>query len=205
MSYNFLLDKKTIIILLTGLFVVGLLLFLAGVLVGVRIGANLPSAPNQADSSARSAVTSGAATSPPQEATVKQEVPQETAKVEATGGAQSAPPPEKADASAAPQQARDAAPAQPPPEPAANPAAGSMAYSIQVGAFLIEDNAKQLLKELESKGHKAHIFTAKDSKDRLWHAVRIGSYASWQEASQAASAFSKQEKIGAIVRPVNSL
>lgn len=75
-------------------------------------------------------------------------------------------------------------------------------YFVQVGAFLIEGNAIKTKRKLKEKGYYAKIVTVTDSKDRLWHTVRIGEYSSLKFATKHAAEFSNQEKLDSIVLPL---
>ena len=88
---------------------------------------------------------------------------------------------------------------------AAAPRAGASAYSVQVGAYLEEREARRLAEELESKGYTPTLFSGLDAEARTWYAVRIGSYSNTKDAGQAASNFERQEKRKTAVRPVGSL
>ena len=90
-------------------------------------------------------------------------------------------------------------------EAADAPLAGAPNYSVQVGAFAEETEARRLLADLEHKGYTPAIFSGRDGGGRVWHAVRIGAYSTQQEASHAAQNFSKQERLKATVRPSRSL
>lgn len=97
---------------------------------------------------------------------------------------------------------KEAAPA------AADASAGTTAnsvFSVQVGAFLEATDAEKLAKELQNRGYTPNIFSGNDGELRQWYAVRIGVYADPKEAAEAASNFSKQEKMKAAVRPIDSL
>ena len=104
---------------------------------------------------------------------------------EAKGDA--APPAEASDADA------DAGPE--------NPALG---FTVQVGAFLNEKYAKNLVMDLESRGYAPYIFKAQDAQDRTWYTVRVGDYGDKKEAAQAASDLASKEKVRTIVRPAGS-
>lgn len=78
-------------------------------------------------------------------------------------------------------------------------------FSVQVGVFLEEIDAERLIEELEGKGYRPTVFIANDADNRPWYSVRIGTYTDQAEATQAASNFSKQEKMKAVVRPAGSL
>jgi SPOR domain len=79
------------------------------------------------------------------------------------------------------------------------------AYSVQVGAYTEEGEARRVARDLEDRGYAPRVFSAQDSEARTWFAVRIGSYANAREANAAASNFSKQEGRKASVRPTGAL
>jgi cell division protein FtsN len=83
--------------------------------------------------------------------------------------------------------------------------AASSSYSVQVGAYLEEVEARRVARELENKGYTPRVFSGADAEARTWYAVRIGSYANAREAGAAATNFSKQEGRRAAVRPAGSL
>jgi cell division protein FtsN len=84
-------------------------------------------------------------------------------------------------------------------------ARASSSYSVQVGAYLEEVEARRVASELENKGYTPRVFSGSDAEARTWYAVRIGSYTSAREAGAAATNFSKQEGRRAAVRPAGSL
>jgi len=87
-------------------------------------------------------------------------------------------------------------------------AAGSpspASFSVQVGAYVEEAEARRLVEELEHKGYTPSVFSGHDAEGRAWHAVRIGAYASQREAGRAADNFTRQERLKAVVRPFNSM
>lgn len=91
-----------------------------------------------------------------------------------------------------------------PAEPArARP--GPAAYSVQVGAYSDEQDARRLASDLGGKGYATTIFAGRDSQARVWYAVRIGAYSTQREAAEAAGNFAAQEKLKAAVRPSGSL
>lgn len=85
------------------------------------------------------------------------------------------------------------------------PYADSPNYSVQVGAFTDEGEARRLLAELEHKGYTPAIFSGRAGEGRIWYTVRIGAYSTQQEAAHAAQNFTKQERLKTTVRPANSL
>lgn len=91
------------------------------------------------------------------------------------------------------------APQQPPGSvPAESP---SPTHSVQVGAFLLSENAARLVERLAAKGYEARVFEAVDSTGRRWYTVRIGDYSSPAGARSQAEAFTRAEGMQSIVRP----
>jgi cell division protein FtsN len=89
--------------------------------------------------------------------------------------------------------------------PASAQSSGTSNYSVQVGAYLDEREARRLAGELEHKGYTPTVFSGTDAEARVWYAVRIGAYASVKDAGQAANNFARQERMKAAVRPAGSL
>src|SRR5947209_2126488 len=87
----------------------------------------------------------------------------------------------------------------------ATPSQGASAYSVQVGAYLEEREARRLVEELENKGYTPTVFSGLDAEARKWYAIRIGSYANLKDAGQAANNFARQEGRKTAVRPSGSL
>lgn len=182
--YNFLFDKKSLILLLSGLGLTGLLLFFAGLLVGVQFGLptqasytppRLPAAPKLP---AKAALPESQPCTPcaeiavaPPEPTAP-EVPVEEA----------APEPEPA----------------PPVQVAALPA-DEAAFTLQVGAFRKAENSDKVIRDLASRGYQPYVVALKGSKSRVLHTVRVGRYADRGEAQKAAAALRQREGIAAVV------
>ena len=80
-----------------------------------------------------------------------------------------------------------------------------MTHSVQVGAFLIKDNAVRIKGLLERKGYDARIVIFEDAKKRTWHTVRIGNYPSSEIAKKYANAFTAKEKLESAVVPIDRL
>jgi cell division protein FtsN len=214
MSYEFALDKKSIISVVAGWIVIGALLFLAGWIVGrqwpVTEAASTPSAageeqraelPNEPllidEAPARASVAPKKVNPPPVE------------------GNATLPAQAKASSPATVQQAATAAP---PPNDGAvviiseadeankqDVAAEPEYVTVQVGVFRDEKDASRLLKQIESKGYAPSFFSGRDAEARQWYAVRIGVYSDREQATKAAANFMKQEGLKAVVRPVESL
>ncbi len=58
------------------------------------------------------------------------------------------------------------------------------AYTIQVAAFLQADKARALADTFISHGYPAQVVSKTDHKGATWHRVRVGSFASPDEAKQ---------------------
>ena len=78
-------------------------------------------------------------------------------------------------------------------------------FSVQVGAFQVEANARNLLKELAQKGYNATIVSILDYGNNLWHTVRIRENAAPEDAYRAASDYRDREGKPAIVTKTGSL
>ncbi|MBN1832018.1 MAG: AAA family ATPase [Deltaproteobacteria bacterium] len=78
-------------------------------------------------------------------------------------------------------------------------------FSVQVGAFQVEANARNLLAELAQKGYDPVIVSMLDYRDNLWHTVRIRENAAPEDAYQAASDYRDREGKPAIVTKTGSL
>jgi general secretion pathway protein A len=91
-----------------------------------------------------------------------------------------------------------------PPAPGTAPAAGSSIrplYSVQVGAYLVAENAAKQAELLAASGYAARVFEVVDSGGRRWHTVRIGDYPSREAARSCADEFTRKEQLQSIVRP----
>jgi general secretion pathway protein A len=84
---------------------------------------------------------------------------------------------------------------------AAQPAATPPTHSVQVGAYLVPENAAKQAESLSARGYAAKIFEVVDSMGRRWHTVRIGDYPSREAARSQADAFTRREQVQCIVRP----
>ena len=80
-----------------------------------------------------------------------------------------------------------------------------MAFSVQVGAFRSREKAERLTALLKDKGYAARILPLKGWGEKILYTVRIGDYATLEEAKDKAAAFSENEGLPSIVRPENEL
>lgn len=216
MSYEFALDKKSIISVIAGWIVIGALLFLAGWIVGRQW-------PTSEAASAPSAGAEEQRAELPKEPLLNDEAPARASIAPRNVNPKVPPPPAEATASSPQAVEREvaavAAAAAPPPndgkvviiseaetDDANNQAAVEPEYvTVQVGVFLDEKDASRLLKQIESKGYAPTFFSGRDAEARQWYAVRIGIYSDREQATKAAANFTKQEGLKAVVRPLESL
>jgi len=77
-------------------------------------------------------------------------------------------------------------------------------FSVQVGAFAERKNAEHMATALARKGYTPYVFEITDDKDRHWSIVRIGDYASHQEAKAAATAYETEQGQPAVITPRKS-
>ncbi len=66
-------------------------------------------------------------------------------------------------------------------------------YSVQVATCSEKENAQKVVNKLKQTGYAPYYFKDLDSANREWYKVRIGDYASMEEAAQAAVQFQKKE------------
>lgn len=209
MNYEFSLNKTAVVSLIAGSIVIGILLFAAGWTVGMLWS------PGNSPSSA-STTAQNKEVGLPKEPVLNDEAP----------APRSAPP-----KSVNPQVDQPIKPAATAPEeavlateapatngevkiiseadPANNENTTAVAepeyVTVQIGVFLDEQVANRLLKQVESKGYAPSFFSGRDAEARQWYAVRIGAYSDKEQAANAATNFTRQEKIKAVVRPLGSL
>jgi general secretion pathway protein A len=88
-----------------------------------------------------------------------------------------------------------------PTPPSAAAAHPTMTHSVQVGAYLQPENARQMVVRLTSKGYPARILKITDSSARIWHVVRIGDHPSRQAAQSQAEEFRRRENLDCVIRP----
>ena len=78
-------------------------------------------------------------------------------------------------------------------------------FAVQLGAFLQSRNAEILSKKLLAKGYDADVVVREDSHGRMWYLVRYGIFQNRTEATAIASEFKSRENLDALVRPSNSM
>jgi cell division septation protein DedD len=218
MNYEYALDKKALISLIAGSVMIGVLLFVAGWIVGrqwtVAASAEtasttsgdervaLPKEPVLREEASAPNVETAKSSVKPAKLTVPKEAveapaPSSAATSTTTNPMAAAQP--VGDLRIIESTADDAAAGD------ANAAAEPEYVTVQVGVFLDQKEASHLLQQIERKGYAPTFFSGRDAEARQWYAVRIGVYSDKQQAMNAAANFTKQEKIKAVVRPLESL
>lgn len=213
MTYDFALDKKAAISLIAGSVAIAILLFVAGLIVGRQWpGADATALASTKAEKERAAAPSepvlndepAAPPAGPQKATPSLVLPKQAG--EAPAGQSVPATPAAALGTVPPPQVISEAETQNIDEYAANAQPAEANYlTVQVGVFLDDKEAGRLLQQMESKGYRPTFFSGRDAESRQWYAVRIGVYSDKQQAASAAANFTKQEKLKAVVRPVESL
>ena len=102
-----------------------------------------------------------------------------------------APNPPKADASSV-QSSKPAAKSASRVIETATAQSDTLRYTVQVGAFHQQPMAERLISELNRKGHHAYLMAA-PVPDGMTYRVRVGKFATREEAAQAAKRLAAQE------------
>jgi len=216
MEYEFSLDQKRIILLVTGLVLAAVLLFVAGLTVGLahssaasqaqaKPAGSLATAgnvdnqsqaagiPQAASSSTQTGVNAEPLNAPTQQGTIAS-----AATTDLPAAAPPAPVASSENASATHRHAHSAAaPAPAKPEPHETVANGH--YSLQVGAFSRETNARELQKRLMQAGFPAEV-VHRPSGGRSLYLVEAGHYGSATAATSAAHRIQQRTGITPAVR-----
>lgn len=210
--YNFLFDKKSLVLVLSGMAMAGSLLFFGGVLVGVQWGLPMGGYTAPAPMTRRAALPAERPCKPEPEAAVPMPAAPMQAAPEPAAPEPVEPEP-RLFASVAParlesrpvekavQEPEAPAPA-PLPEPAFAAGGAGGRYSLQIGAFKQAANSEKVIQALQSRGYEPYVIEEK--RRSLLRTVRIGRYADRTEALRAASDFRRREGMEAIVRPLGS-
>jgi cell division septation protein DedD len=220
MSYDFSFSKKTISFALAGFAFVSIMLFIAGLLVGTNWKAEPTSIVAVADKQPAAAPPPAP---PPAAAPQEPVIRADTTRPEAVEPGQASAlnvataPVKQAHGNAASVYSKRWLAPLPAPQsdgelkiiqeaqPSASETAEMSAFSVQVGVFVSENDAHQLVRQLQKKGYTPIVLAASDDESRLWYSVRVGAYTNKTEAAQAASNIADQEKLKAVVRPLGSL
>ena len=214
MNYEFALDKKALISLIAGSVLIAVLLFLAGLIVGrqwtVVVSAEAASKSTDEERAAlpKEPVLHEEDASAPNTGTPRSIKPKVTAPQEPVAAAAATQASAAATQPPASQPAGDVRIIESTDNAAGQPdeAATEPEYvTVQVGVFLDQKEASHLLQQIEARGYAPTFFSGRDAEARQWYAVRIGVYSDKQQATNAAANFTKQEKMKAVVRPLEAL
>ena len=209
MNYEFSLNKTAVISLIAGSIVFGVLLFVAGLVVGSEWLGTASAATSDAVAKNEEAEGPKEPVLNDEEAAPKKATPpknsdQKLATPKEPGAAQPEDAPQATDKQAAAvdgsvQIIQEA-------ETEADAGESEPEYvTVQVGVFQDQNEANRLLKDIERKGYSPSFFSGRDAEARQWYAVRIGAYSDRQQATNAAANFTRHEKLKAVVRPLGSL
>lgn len=183
--YDFSLDRKRIILLVSGVVLAAILLFVAGLTVGL---ARSGESHSRAQAS-RPAQPQPRAQVPSPAAPVNQEATTAAAQSSPIASAASLAPRQEAATAASRLHAAHAQPkpvaARPAPSANAHHEKERGAWFLQAGAFSRESNARTLQKRLMQSGYPAEV-QRRQAGSRDWYVVTVGHYASEESATNAA-------------------
>ena len=74
-------------------------------------------------------------------------------------------------------------------------------YTLQSGAFLVQNNARNLKEKLLKNGFEANILILRDKKLRPWYLVRSGRYTTRDQARKDTAAIQELTGIAPVIRP----
>jgi cell division protein FtsN len=204
--YTFLFDKKSLVLLLTGMTVAGGLLFSGGILVGVQWGLPLGSYTTPTPVVRKAAFSAERPCKPEPETAPSPVIPAAPVAPEPAAPEFEEPEPQVF-AAAAP--APDPVPEKPAvetriaepelPEPAVLVTSEGR-YSLQIGAFRQAKNSEKVIQTLQNKGYEPYVIEERGRS--VLKTVRIGRFVNRGEALKAASDFRRREGMEAIVRPI---
>jgi len=214
-KYRFAFDRNKLIMLLGGAVLSGVLMFAAGILIGLALTAPSRSelAMLRAQNVAQQAAVKAAAQPPPVQPPI-QPAAQTLAAVappQVQAQAALAPPPVMAPTVVIPAVQTAAAPTVTAADFSSASGLGTAipaekdVFSLQIGAYPDAKAARELQTDLRERGYPAAIFSGVDSERKEWHAVRIGGFATLGKASAAAAAFTGKERLQALIRPSDTL
>jgi cell division septation protein DedD len=173
------LSSSQLILIFIAILVLGVVVFLLGVSVGKK----------QANVQQETQLASQPAEQITQEKPVPQEEKPGTIDQELASH-------EKAREEKVPEEKIEAQPVKPKAEPS-KPAPATQQQNnfwIQVGAFSSQQNANAMAEEYKSKGYNAVVLVPSSSDRSKFYRVRVGGYATREEAERARDNLARQEK-----------
>jgi cell division protein FtsN len=221
--YAFLFDRRALTFLLIGLGGLGAVLFTAGLLVGLHrnlpevrsassLGPPLPVRPARAPQAPVTTVPDEPPATEPGAPTGSQ-----PATASDPSGRETEPPPPRVSPAPRPlvvveqrwrPEPSRAVPSRPaptrpaPPQSVALAALGGGAFTLQVGAYGIADNAHRRVDGLSRQGFAADIVDSARGARSPLHVVLVGRFATAAEAARAAAEFTAAGHGDALVRPL---
>ncbi len=72
-------------------------------------------------------------------------------------------------------------------------------FNLQVGAYRVEDYARDAMTKLSERGYDPFIFQISDSRERTWYTVRIGRYENREAATASLDRLKQKENITAVI------
>lgn len=88
---------------------------------------------------------------------------------------------------------------------AASAQTGQPEYDLQLGSFQDAANAASLVASLKTHGCTAQVMQLTDAQHRVWNVVRIGPFATLEQAAAAAAQLRRSDGLLALVRPVSAI
>lgn len=82
---------------------------------------------------------------------------------------------------------------------------GQPEYDLQLGSFQDAANAASLVASLKTHGCNAQVMQLTDAQHRVWNVVRIGPFATLEQAAAAAAQLRRSDGLLALVRPVAAI
>ncbi|MEE8525748.1 MAG: SPOR domain-containing protein [Thermoanaerobaculia bacterium] len=85
-------------------------------------------------------------------------------------------------------------------QPTSGEATAESIYELQLGLFSVKENATGLVADLKQRGYPAYVVEVTNSTGRVFHTVRLGPYATRQEARGAAAEYHDREGGETLIR-----
>ena len=184
MDYTFSLTRTRLVIIIVGLFLLGNLIFSAGLVTGLYM--NLPANPVPPSSNLTSSTPTPISTPTPAVVSTETKANNSTGKNDASSSTTKST--ETKTQGAEVEKAAD--------DKSRNPDK-KKGFVVQVGKFAELPEAQLLVYELELKGYIPRISEIRDAERRVSYVVILGSYLYEADAKKAATLFSEQERVQA--------
>ncbi len=196
---HFALDHKGIALFVLGACLVGLLVFADGLLVGMGLYRQSVWPILVAGRQAQAAQAAEALAANQKKAAPKPAAPATAVAATAAPKPPSAPAAIATSAAAAPANACGLT------LTASAQTGGQPEYDLQLGSFQDAANAASLVASLKTHGCNAQVMQLTDAQHRVWNVVRIGPFATLEQAAAAAAQLRRSDGLLALVRPVATI